>query len=42
MGAIQRNWQHRIQGEDKQNKTPGTMNVGRHYAQANTNNVDKT
>jgi hypothetical protein len=30
------------QDEDKKNKTHNTICVGHHYAQANTNNVNKT
>jgi hypothetical protein len=37
--TILRNWQ---QDEDKQNEKHNTICVGYHYAQTNTNNVNKT
>ena len=43
--TIKRNWQHRVhktQDEDKQSKNNNTICVGHHYAQTNTNNVNKT
>ena len=43
--TIQRNWQHwvhRTQDEDKQNKNTTQQCVGHHYAQTNTNNINKT
>ena len=43
--TIQRNWQHwvhRTQDEDKQNKNTTQQGVGHHYAQTNTNNINKT
>jgi hypothetical protein len=41
--GIQRNWQHRVH-KTKTNKTKkhNTICGGHHYAQANTNNVNKT
>ena len=42
--TIQRNWQHRVH-KTKTNKVKtqhNTICVGHHYAQTNTNNVDKT
>jgi len=44
-GKIQRNWQHRVhkaQNKGKQSKKHNTTCVWHHYAQTNTNNVNKT
>jgi hypothetical protein len=41
MGNNKKHWAH-IQDEDKQNKKHNTICVGHHYAQANTNKVNKT
>jgi hypothetical protein len=40
--TIQRNWQHRSHKTKKKNEKHNIIFVGHHYAQKNTNNVNKT
>ena len=40
-GTIQRNWQHMVQKTKKNKAKHNTICVGHHYAQADTNSVNK-
>jgi hypothetical protein len=39
--TIQKNWQHRVHTKKKSNSKHNIICIGHHYAQANTNNVNK-
>ena len=40
--TLQRNWQHRVHRTKKNKTKHNTICAGHHYAQTNTNNVNKT